>query len=157
MVHPSQAGASIAGIFNWISSSRYVTDNGVPRYDLDIQPAFPQAFRQLRTGPMPHLATPGWWAHVKENQARAWASSPIVGVNLSHPSASGFTAPLLLIQGDADEEVDFEETIATVRALRMLGITPQVLTVPDEGHGLDLYAHQRDGFEIMLDFFLKHL
>lgn len=94
-----QAGASIAGILNFISSDRYITDNGVPRYDLDYQPAFPSAIpRQLRTGPMPHLATPGWWAHVQAKLTRAWAGSPIVGVNVSQPSASGFTAPLLLVQ-----------------------------------------------------------
>ena len=31
------------------------------------------------------------------------------------------TSPLLLIQGDADEEVDFQETVGLVRALRNLG------------------------------------
>jgi len=151
------AGVSSAGILNFISSDRYITDNGVPRFDLDPQPRFPAGYRKLRTGPLPHLAGPAWAAHVATKIATAWEGSPISRVNATHPRPDGFTAPLLLIQGDADEEVDFEETIATVRALRTLGIAPQVLVVPDESHGLGLYAHQCDAYTISLEFFLEHL
>ena len=147
------ACASTAGILNFISSDRYITDNGVPRFDLDLQPAFPAGFRRLPTGPMPHLAGPGWIEHVARKIEIAWGGSPIAGL----VKPDGFTAPLLMIQGDADEEVDFEETIATVRALRTLGLAPETLVVPDESHGLGLYAHQVDAYELSRDFFMRTL
>ena len=91
--------------------------------------------------------------HVARKIEIAWGGSPIAGL----VKPDGFTAPLLMIQGDADEEVDFEETIATVRALRTLGLAPETLVVPDESHGLGLYAHQVDAYELSRDFFMRTL
>ena len=110
------AGVSTAGIFNWVSQNRYVTDTGTPLYDGDVQPTFPSVWRQLQTGPLPHLASPNWVNHVQRHLETAFASSPVVGAPPAFgPNAtrtnggdsatppSGFTAPLMIIQGDADE------------------------------------------------------
>ena len=67
------------------------------------------------------------------------------------------SSPLLLVQGDADEEVDFEELIGCVRALRSHGIAPEVMVVPDEVHGLGRYPNQLDAYAAMALFFEKHL
>ena len=71
--------------------------------------------------------------------------------------AANMTSPLLLIQGDADEEVDFEELIGCVRALRSHGLQPSVMVVPDESHGLGLYDHQLDMYRAMATFLNTHL
>jgi dipeptidyl aminopeptidase/acylaminoacyl peptidase len=66
----------------------------------------------------------------------------------------------LLVQGDADEEVDFQETIGVVRALRNLGRGDNVveaMVFPDEAHGLATYAHQLRAQMASLDFFQRHL
>ena len=70
------------------------------------------------------------------------------------------TSPLLLMQGDADEEVDFQELIGIVRALRTVGRGENevdVVVYPDEAHGLATYAHQMDAYGKMVAFLCKHL
>ena len=87
------AGVSGAGIFNWISELRYYTDTGGSTYHLDVQPPLPAGWRALTTGPLPHLAGPGWAGLVHTRLETAFGSSPAA-------YASAKTAPLLLIQGD---------------------------------------------------------
>ena len=145
------AGVSIAGMFNWISASRYTTDTGNPMYNGEVQPAFSNGgWRSLPTGPMPHLATPDWSSTVNAYLSTAFESSPV-------SSVSKMTSPLLLVQGDADEEVDFEELIGCVRALRLHGIEPEVMVVPDEVHGLGRYSNQMKAYAVMTTFFDRHL
>ena len=123
------AGVSNAGIFNFVSELRYVTDTGIPTFHLDSQPVFPAAWRALATGPMPHLATPSWVEQAHDRVKVAYASSPAAYL-------PQMTSPLLIIQGDADEEVDFQESIGMVRGLRAVGVEPELLVVPDEAHGI---------------------
>ena len=113
------AAVSSAGIFNFVSALRYATDTGGKSYDADVQPPFAAAWRALRTGPMPHLAAPDWPARVSARTAAAWESSPASRVE-------AMRSPLLLIHGDADEEVPFDETVGCVRQLRELGVEPEV-------------------------------
>lgn len=54
-------------------------------------------------------------------------------------------------------QVDFEESVGAVRALRRLGIAPEVMVVPDESHGLGAYAHQLEAYGRAADFFVRHL
>jgi len=144
------AGASIAGFFNWISADRFTTDTGLAIYNGDIQPLFPPGWRTLKTGPLPHLADPQWSRRVESYFNRAFQSSPAA-------TANNMTSPLLLIQGDADEEVDFEELVGCVRALRAHGIEPEIMVVPDEVHGLGQYEHQATAYRVILSFLTKHL
>ena len=62
-------------------------------------------------GPGSDLAGPGWWDQARANAALAWDSSPAGHV-------FNLTSPLLVIQGDSDANVDFEETVGLVRARR---------------------------------------
>jgi dipeptidyl aminopeptidase/acylaminoacyl peptidase len=145
------AGVSIAGVFNIASSDRYITDTGNPIYSGDLTPVFRGAgWRGLPTGPLPHLATPTWGAKVHDYLQRSFRSSPV-------SMAANMTSPLLLIQGDADEEVEFEEMVGCVRALRAFGISPEVSVVPDEVHGLGQYDHQLDAYQATAVFLNKHL
>lgn len=49
-------------------------------------------------GPLPHLAGPAWAERVHKRLEVAFAASPAA-------STANMSAPLLLIQGDVDEEV----------------------------------------------------
>ena len=98
-----------------VSALRYSTDTGGKSYDTDVQPPFAAVWRALRIGPMPHLAAPDWPARVSARTAAAWESSPA-------SRAEAMRSPLLLIHGDADEEVPFDETVGCVRRLRELGV-----------------------------------
>jgi dipeptidyl aminopeptidase/acylaminoacyl peptidase len=145
------AAVSGAGIFNWLGSMRYVTDTGGQIYGIDVQPALPQYWRALQTGPLPHLAGPAWPAHVQERVLTSYLSSPAASV-------ANMTAPLMIIQGDADQEVDFEESVGIVRAFRKAGLPPpEVLAVPDETHGLGAYRNWLHGYTAAADFFVRHL
>ena len=144
------AGVSGAGIFNWVSELRYYTDTGGSTYHLDVQPPLPHSWRGLTTGPLPHLAGPAWAASVHARLQLAHDSSPA-----AHASAR--TAALLLIQGDADEEVAFDESIGCVRALRNAGVEPETLVVPDESHGIGAYSNQLVAHEAMREFLARKL
>ena len=147
------AAVAIAPIFNWVSQRRYKIDSGGPNYfsyALDAQPVFPQTYRTLGIGPLPHLATPSWPGQVASRIQLAYNSSPAAHL-------SGLRSPLLLVQGDADEEVDFFESLSCVRALRALNVKAEVLVVPDEGHGMVAYSNQELVVSEMLKFFDVHL
>jgi len=142
---------AIAGMFNWVSAGRYFTDTGGAVYDADLQPLLPGGFRTLRTGPGPAWAGPGWLDRVQDLQALMLESSPAGHVE-------NLTSPMLLIHGDADEEVAFQETVGAVRAVRALGRNNvQALAFPDEAHGLAAYSHQLQSLQAMGDFLFDHL
>jgi len=130
---------AISPVFNWVSTKRYVTDTGRPSYMFDMLANYPQnLFRTLQTGPLGNVAgSPDFDSNVLRRQNIAWLSSPA-----SQLENYDEKYPLLMIQGDADEEVPFEETIAVVRALRSLGIDANTLVFPDETHCINAYRNQ---------------
>jgi dipeptidyl aminopeptidase/acylaminoacyl peptidase len=96
------------------------------------------------------------------------------------------TSPLLLIHGDADANVFFQESRGVVRALRRAaaaeGMHPssrdresarprgakkgakkdarrivETLIVPDETHGMALYEHQLEAAQATYDFLARFL
>lgn len=87
----------------------------------------------------------------------SWASSPagfFINIIFSiEGHINTFTSPVLLIHGDSDRNVDFQETIGLTRALRAKGypyliyvlfvgdVKVQVLIFPNERHGLALYRN----------------
>lgn len=146
-----KACVALAGIFNWVSAERYVTDTGLAVHDADLQPIFLGGFRSLHIGPEPAWAGPGWAARAAAQQSLMLESSPAGHVE-------GLTSPLLLIHGDADEEVDFQESLGAVRAVRALGRdNVKTMVFPDEAHGLATYAHQLLELQAMGDFLREHL
>merc|ERR1712087_13391 len=115
-------------MFNWISSQRYFTDTGLNVVDYDVQPILPGGFRSLGLGPEPAWADPYWSENVRKRQLIAFEASPAAHVE-------NWTSPTLLIQGDADEEVDFQEAIGCVRKFRQIGRQNiEVMVFPDENH-----------------------
>ena len=58
---------------------------------------------------------------------RAFRASPLADVGT-------WRSPVLLIQGDADHNVPFEQTVRMAEALRRLGVPFEQLVFPDEVH-----------------------
>jgi len=91
-----------------------------------------------------------------QNIKLGWNSSPASQVG-------NLTSPLLLIHGDLDNEVDFQESRGMQRLTRrLLGEKVsdeliETLVFPDEMHGLALYQHQLQAAQATADFMQQHL
>ena len=125
------------------------------RYDgntfFDAAPALPYYPFQLPVGPESTDAGPEWLSQAQTAQARARDSSPAGHLD-------NITGPLLLIQGDADEEVPFQESLSLARYLRKKGgVSVETLFFPDECHGECAYEHQLAAGNATVAFLLRHL
>jgi dipeptidyl aminopeptidase/acylaminoacyl peptidase len=69
----------------------------------------------------------------------------------------GWHAPVLLIQGDDDRNVKFNQTVILADALRKRKVTVEELIFPDEVHEFLLYRHWREAYEAADRFFDKYL
>ena len=122
-------GACNAPVFNWLSDGRShgLYDWGSPSGG---------GWRQEATGPEPDLASPAWEGVARANAELAWRSSPAAFVE-------NWTSPVLLLHGDADANVAFQESRGVLRALRRKGgVHVETFVRPDETHGMALYEHQ---------------
>jgi len=66
-------------------------------------------------------------------------------------------SPVLLIHGDDDANVDFEQTPDLLRRLQQHGVPYETLMIPDETHHWMLYRHQVQVDQATADFLEKHL
>ena len=110
-------------------------------------------FRSLHAGPGPDLAGPGWLGATQANVRLAWESSPASRLY-------NITSPLLLIQGDADESVAFQETLAVARSLRRRGFPRDKLgwfVVPGECHGQCAFVNQLEAANRTAEWLLRWL
>ncbi len=80
----------------------------------------------------------------------AFESSPLAAVD-------GWSSPVLLIHGDDDRNVPFEESVVLVEQLRRLGVEHEVLVFPDEVHGFLRHATWLTLFGRAADFLDRHL
>lgn len=145
-----RAGVASAPVFNWISQGRA---DGATYFDLNG--LLGSGYRQLPSGPEPDLAGPDWSRAAADNQRIALDSSPASAIN-------NMFSPLLLIHGDTDMEVDFQESRGVVRALRRrLGEKSmdlvQSLVFPDESHGLSVFENQLAAAQATVDWFERYL
>jgi dipeptidyl aminopeptidase/acylaminoacyl peptidase len=83
---------------------------------------------------------------VKEAQQLAFESSPNAAV-------SKWKSPVLLIQGDDDRNVPFEQTVDLVQRLRDQHVPFEQLVFPDEIHGFLLHKSWIRAYEATSDFF----
>jgi dipeptidyl aminopeptidase/acylaminoacyl peptidase len=87
----------------------------------------------------------------REDAARtAFESSPMA-------SAKTWRSPVLLIHGDDDRNVNFDQTILLVNALRQQGVYFEQLILPDEIHGFLRHASWLRGYSAAADFFKRKL
>ena len=88
--------------------------------------------------------------HYPEQQRLAFESSPLSTVD-------GWRSPVLLVHGDDDRNVPFNETIELVEKLRELGVEHELLIFPDEVHGFLRHENWLEVFRRSTDFFMRHL
>ena len=88
--------------------------------------------------------------HYPETQRLAFESSPLSTVD-------GWRSPVLLVHGDDDRNVPFNETIELVEKLRELGVEHELLIFPDEVHGFLRHENWLEVFRRSADFFMRHL
>ena len=80
----------------------------------------------------------------------AWQSSP-------DSSVSHWKSPVLLIQGDDDRDVPFNQMVDLVQRLRENHVPFEQLVWPDEIHVFLLYRHFLEGYKATAAFFQEHL
>jgi dipeptidyl aminopeptidase/acylaminoacyl peptidase len=80
----------------------------------------------------------------------AWESSPL-------SSMKTWRSPVLLIQGDADPEVPFLQTVQLAAALRQQKVEFKELIFPDEAHNFLLYRDWFAAYTASANFFDQHL
>ena len=88
--------------------------------------------------------------HHPEQQRLAFESSPLSTVD-------GWRSPVLLVHGDDDRNVPFNETVELVEKLRELGVEHELLIFPDEVHGFLRHENWLEVFRRSADFFERHL
>jgi len=80
----------------------------------------------------------------------ALESSPITAIKT-------WRSPVLLIQGDDDRNVPFNETLLMMEALRKQGVEAELLVFPDEIHGFLRHESWLRAYHAAAAFFGKHL
>ena len=80
----------------------------------------------------------------------AWRSSP-------DSSIAQWRSPVLLIQGDDDRNVPFNQMVDLAQRLRAQGVPFQQIVYPDEIHDFLLHRHFLDAYQHTAAFFQKQL
>lgn len=92
----------------------------------------------------------GSWGITDKDMDVAYKSSPISDL-------SKWTAPVLLVHGDDDRNVLFQQTTDLAEKLRDKNVQVEVLVLPDEVHGFLRYDSWKRVFENAKDFFDRTL
>jgi dipeptidyl aminopeptidase/acylaminoacyl peptidase len=79
----------------------------------------------------------------------AWQSSPLASVD-------EWRSPVLLVQGDNDDEVPFLQTVQLAAALRQRKVAVRELIFPDEVHDFLLYRNWLAAYSATAAFFDEH-
>jgi dipeptidyl aminopeptidase/acylaminoacyl peptidase len=94
---------------------------------------------------------PSYDAQKQQEVARlAFESSPIASVK-------SWRSPVLLIHGDDDRNVPFNQSVDLAQALRRQGVEFEELIFPDEIHDFLVHAHWLSAYRAAADFLDRHL
>ena len=80
----------------------------------------------------------------------AFRSSPMAYLD-------GWRSPVLLIQGDDDPDVQFNQTVMLADALRRQKVDVEEMVLPDEVHDFLLYRSWRDTYQAAVEFLKRKL
>ncbi len=111
---------------------------------VDIHGVHDWAFRAREFSPG------GGWGIGPKDMDVAYKSSPISDL-------SKWTAPVLVVHGDDDRNVLFQQSTDLVEKLRDKNVPVEVLILPDEVHGFLRYESWKRIFEASKDFFDRSL
>jgi len=92
----------------------------------------------------------GWGISGKEMLDKAYESSPVADL-------SKWTAPVLLVHGDDDRNVLFQQTTDLTQRLREKGVVVELLVFPDEVHGFLRHESWYRAFEAASSYFDRYL
>lgn len=92
----------------------------------------------------------GDWAITEKDMDLAYKSSPVSDL-------SKWTAPVLLVHGDDDRNVLFQQTTDLAERLREKNVSVELLILPDEVHGFLRYESWSRVFNAARDFFDRKL
>ena len=92
----------------------------------------------------------GWWGIGEKDFDLAISSSPVADL-------SKWKAPVLLVSGDDDRNVMFQETTDLAERLKEKNLPVEVLVLPDEVHGFLRYESWRSIFNRSTNFFDRNL
>jgi dipeptidyl aminopeptidase/acylaminoacyl peptidase len=92
----------------------------------------------------------GGWGIKDEDMDLAYKSSPVSDL-------SKWTAPVLVVHGDDDRNVLFQQSTDLVEKLRDKNVTVEVLVLPDEVHGFLRYESWARVLNAAKDFFDRQL
>jgi dipeptidyl aminopeptidase/acylaminoacyl peptidase len=94
---------------------------------------------------------PGWDSE-RDLEARklAYASSPMAAV-------ATWRSPVLLIQGDDDRNVNFNQTVQLTEDLRARGVHVETLVFPDEEHDFLQHRHWVEAYRATAEFLDREL
>jgi dipeptidyl aminopeptidase/acylaminoacyl peptidase len=93
---------------------------------------------------------PFTWGSTEATRELAWQSSALAHV-------STWRAPTLLISGDDDRNVEFEETIALAQALQSAGVPLETLVLPNEVHDFQRHESWLEVIARTSGFLIDHL
>jgi dipeptidyl aminopeptidase/acylaminoacyl peptidase len=98
-----------------------------------------------------HHFVPAYNPDANPDAARlAYESSPIAAIKT-------WRSPVLIIQGDDDRNVPFNESVLMMEALRKQGVEADLLVFPDEIHGFLRHESWLRAYHAGAAFFDKHL
>jgi acetyl esterase/lipase len=86
----------------------------------------------------------------RENPELARRASPLTHLSPGDP-------PLLVFHGELDPRIDVEQARHFARASKALGRRDDVVPLPGEGHGRDVFPGDPDSRRRVREFFAKHL
>ncbi|MEQ8262055.1 prolyl oligopeptidase family serine peptidase [Pseudohaliea sp.] len=91
-----------------------------------------------------------YWGLADADRPEARASSPVAHIE-------GWRSPVLLISGDDDRNVRFDETVDLYHRLLDRGVDVEVLVLPDEVHGFHRHASWLKAYGETAAFLAEHL
>lgn len=132
-------GMSYGGIMTSLALAKYPQD-----FAVGVDMAGVHNWKTI----LPDLTAPGASAEVAE---KAWQSSAL-------SSIKDWRAPVLIVHGDDDRAVPFDQSVELVRGLReYTKVEPELLVIPNEVHDFILHRSWRRVFEATHEFIDRYL
>ncbi len=143
-VDPERIGLWGGSYGGYLTALGLARDSDLFRAGVDLHGVHDWAFRATDFSPG------GGWGLSEDDLDLAWRSSPVADLTF-------WRSPILLIHGDDDRNVLFQQTTDLVQRLRERNVHVETLIFPDEVHGFYRYASWLRAYEATAEFFERVL
>ena len=145
-VHPARIGLWGGSYGGYLTAMGLARDSDLFAAGVDLHGVHDWAFRATDFSPG------GGWGISKQQDKlmKAWLSSPV-------SSLDSWTSPVLLIHGDDDRNVLFQQTTDLAQRLRERNVTVETLVFPDEVHSFLLHRNWLKAYQQAAAFFNRFL